>query len=425
MPEITNTQKTISQLYIDKAKYNLQPSYQRGSVWSRDMQQYLLDSILRGYDLPKLYLAKPGEKASQGVTYDVVDGQQRLTAIFAFLDGELELGDTSGKEKIRDTDLSGLKYGDLPELFSTIITGFTLSIAHIEDATKDEIRDIFLRLQEGKTLNPAERRNAIDCKLGDSIRRLAKHKFFVSKISSKDSRFSHCDWIAHVACLVANGGPHDVSSDSLSKFYKASKSGTLNEQSIEAEVKSTLNLMLKAFPDNNVPELNVKWGFVDLFLLFWTLKSRYVVSDVVCRNLAEFYKRFELERRKIKGDPEELLSPSYAGEINGRQMFDYREKFVREGMKKESIYVRSKVYFQAFVSRHAELQLKDTKRAFDRDERLVIWRLSDEKCSACGLKISFQDAEADHIHAYSNGGETSLQNAQCLCVTCNRSKGAN
>ena len=388
------------------------------------MQQYLIDSILRGYDLPKLYFSKPGEKASSGMTFDVVDGQQRLTAIFAFMSDEVELGDTSGTDKIDGHDVSGLKWSDLPDEFRIRVMSFSLSVGIIEDASKDEIRDIFLRLQEGKTLNPPEKRNAIECKLRDDVVTLAKHKFFEKKVSSKDSRFSHCDWIAHAACLVANNGPADLSAASLKKLYIKSKSGLLNDGAVEAGVRGTLNTLAKIFSDDEVPELNVKWGFVDLFYLVWQLKNQYVVDGAALKALEEFYKVFELERRKIKGDPEALLLPSYTGEIDGRQMFDYREKFVREGMKSESIAVRARVYLRSFIARYPQLQLKDPKRAFSFDERLIVWRLGGEACSECQKKISLKEAEADHIFAHSKGGKTNFQNAQCLCVDCNRSKGS-
>ena len=422
MLEIIQTGKTISAVHLDRLKYNLQPTYQRGSVWSRDNQQYLIDSILRGYDLPKIYLAKPGERASEGMRYDVVDGQQRLTAIFAFLDGELELGDTSGRDKIQGHDLSGMKYEDLPELFANRISGFSLSMSIIEDASREEIENLFLRLQEGKQLNPAEKRHAKDCTIGDVVRRCVEHKFMEKKLKAPDKRYSHQDWIAHVARLISEDGPTDLSAASLMKMYEASKDGLVNSEAIEKKLKSVLNSLVKCFADDKVPELDIKWGFVDLSMLIMKLQSQYVINDEVLGNVGEFYKKFELERRRIK-DPESLLSPSYAGEFDGKLLFDYREKFVREGMKKESLRVRSEVYFKAFIGRHPNLRLKDPTRAFTSDERLIIWRLANEQCAACKTKITFEECQADHIEAHSKGGSTALTNAQCLCGPCNRQKG--
>jgi uncharacterized protein with ParB-like and HNH nuclease domain len=48
----------------------------------------LVDTFLRGYDVPKLYWRRIGTKP---VKYDVVDGQQRLRALWDFIDGNFKL----------------------------------------------------------------------------------------------------------------------------------------------------------------------------------------------------------------------------------------------------------------------------------------------------------------------------------------------
>jgi uncharacterized protein with ParB-like and HNH nuclease domain len=57
------------------------PDFQRPPVWSRGQKQLLIDTILQGYDIPKLYWRKTSNRPER---YDVVDGQQRLRAIFEF-----------------------------------------------------------------------------------------------------------------------------------------------------------------------------------------------------------------------------------------------------------------------------------------------------------------------------------------------------
>ena len=77
--------------YKMKGKIDPKPQYQRGSVWTRKQKQLLMDSILRGMDIPKLYLRAIGEDGNRGYTLEVVDGQQRLRAIWEFFDGEYPL----------------------------------------------------------------------------------------------------------------------------------------------------------------------------------------------------------------------------------------------------------------------------------------------------------------------------------------------
>lgn len=59
----------------------LQPEFQRELVWSEEKQVKLVESVLARIPLPVIYLSDDGE------TFDVVDGQQRLTTLFAFMEG--------------------------------------------------------------------------------------------------------------------------------------------------------------------------------------------------------------------------------------------------------------------------------------------------------------------------------------------------
>src|SRR3954447_4588899 len=76
---------------LEKGEIDLAPEYQRGKVWSRRRQALLIDSMLRGYDLPKFYV-----RHVESGPEEVVDGQQRLTAIAAFFADEVPLPKESG-----------------------------------------------------------------------------------------------------------------------------------------------------------------------------------------------------------------------------------------------------------------------------------------------------------------------------------------
>src|SRR3989344_9247320 len=64
------------------------PEYQRGPVWSTKQKQLLIDTVLRDLDIPKFYF-----RAVHGGLYEfeIVDGQQRLRAIWGFRKGEYKL----------------------------------------------------------------------------------------------------------------------------------------------------------------------------------------------------------------------------------------------------------------------------------------------------------------------------------------------
>lgn len=70
---------SIEKLVKNTSKINLNPSWQRGPAWQLPRQVLLIDSILRGMDIPKVYLRRP--PSGNAHTHDAVDGQQRLRAI--------------------------------------------------------------------------------------------------------------------------------------------------------------------------------------------------------------------------------------------------------------------------------------------------------------------------------------------------------
>src|ERR1700722_8575376 len=86
--------KTLTWRKGRRAKIDMEPPYQRrGRLWSDADKAYLVDSILNGFDLPKLYVAdftwmdsKLNEKQ---LPYAIIDGKQRFEAIFDFFDGAI------------------------------------------------------------------------------------------------------------------------------------------------------------------------------------------------------------------------------------------------------------------------------------------------------------------------------------------------
>lgn len=73
-------------------------------------KQLLIDTILREYDVPKLYWRKTGSKPE---VYDVVDGQQRLRAIWEFFDGKFKL--PKDADNVDGEKIASCKYQDLPD----------------------------------------------------------------------------------------------------------------------------------------------------------------------------------------------------------------------------------------------------------------------------------------------------------------------
>lgn len=137
----------------DRKRIELSPSYQRESVWSKKQKSELIESILMGIPLPIMYFFQDNQGIKQ-----VVDGKQRLTTLFDFLDNKFSLSELTVMP-----ELKGKKFDDLDGLYQGKIEDYKLSINVIKPPTPDRIKfDIFDRVNRGGTrLNNQEMRNAI------------------------------------------------------------------------------------------------------------------------------------------------------------------------------------------------------------------------------------------------------------------------
>lgn len=129
-------------------------TFQRRSIWKPAAKTYLIDSILRGYPIPKMYFRSTVDPQTQSSVREVVDGQQRLRAIFDFADDQLKLSS-------RAKDLAGLRYSDLTDDQKEEFLTYTFVAEQLINADDSDVLEVFARLNTfNVALNPAELRHA-------------------------------------------------------------------------------------------------------------------------------------------------------------------------------------------------------------------------------------------------------------------------
>ena len=151
-----------------KNRIDTNPDFQRPAVWSAGQKQLLIDTILRGYDIPKLYWRKVSKAPEK---YEVVDGQQRLRTIFEFHAGDFNLAKDA--DDIDGMVVATMHYTDLPEDLRLRFDNYALDVIVLTDTSEDEVREMFLRLQNGTSLKAQEKRNAMPGKMRAFIKDLA------------------------------------------------------------------------------------------------------------------------------------------------------------------------------------------------------------------------------------------------------------
>lgn len=147
------------------SKFNYNPPYQRRSVWSDEKQSYFIDSLLRNFPIPPVFLHRKIDEDTGKTTFDVIDGKQRLTAIGRFIAGEISASNEYGSEEDDDI-LSGVTFSDLGERedlknYKISFWKYDLPIEYIDPSDVGLIEMVFDRLnRNGEPLKGQELRNA-------------------------------------------------------------------------------------------------------------------------------------------------------------------------------------------------------------------------------------------------------------------------
>jgi hypothetical protein len=317
--------------------------WQRGPVWQQPRQVLLVDSILRGMDIPKIYLRKlPTGNAH---LHDVVDGQQRLRTIWAFRSGQLALNNFEPLPSIEGHSVAGLKYAALHKSLRDRFDAFEVSVAEISSASPDEIASLFSRLQMGVSLNPAELRNAMLTPLRHVIDGLARSHLFFADCKIADVRSKRQDYVAHAFAMAAYRGERDIKAPNLSTMtreYTPDRTSEILEMS--AEVGDALNVLAEVnrFANHRITQ---KWIFVDLcFLIMQRHKAGAVVDPT---KLYASYDRFERRRREFTAEPQALIRGRRNIPALDRHLYNYIEAFRLQGGVSENLKIRASA-LQAF-----------------------------------------------------------------------------
>jgi hypothetical protein len=232
--------RELDKVFKRRDRYEI-PDWQRDEVWDLPRKQALIDSILRGWRLPKFYFVASSAKPT---SYEVVDGQQRLSTIFEFLSDELELSEETARK------FGGNKYSELPDDVSDVVDDFEIDFDEIEDASDDELMEFFQRLQSGLQLNSSERLNAINSKLKTFCRKMANHDFFVKKVAFDNKRYAYFDVVAKVATLEVEGFGSGLRYSDVKSVFESQKNFSDKSQ-VAVRIKGALDFLASAIPDKS------------------------------------------------------------------------------------------------------------------------------------------------------------------------------
>jgi len=431
--------RTVNELVLmfREHQLNLEPGFQRKSVWGWMDRRRLIQTLVANYPVPSIFLYERHENGS--VMYDVIDGKQRLESIFMFLgegrfrhswfDAKIDLGD--GLNWWNWKGISKKK----PFLRSAFMT-YRIPVVEVT-GDMSEIIDLFVRINStGKPLTSGERRHAkyyTSPFLKHAETLVKKYRRFLlgQKILSETQleRMKGTELFSELLLSIQNGG---VINKKIA-LDKAIGNQSINKLTLgrcSREFIATFNTLKRMFRGDNkgdffkTTRFHNTAEFYTIFMLVWRMRTDKLVLSDRKRNQAAMAMLRKLGvgvdelrdhlRRAKPAKPSQKLFADYLLTVQG----DTDSAPTRQRRAE----LLGSMFFPLF-------EKKDTKRLFSSEQRRIIWNREEQhycggkNCPNSKKPLGWEDITIGHILAWIKGGSTSLKNAQILCKHCNSKKG--
>jgi Protein of unknown function DUF262/HNH endonuclease len=406
------------------------PEYQRSAVWTPGQKKRLLDSVLRGYPIPLIYLHHISKEVAgaRREDFEIIDGQQRINALYEYVEGAYKLFDPLSDEEagfpsfIQEQACPwGAKSFDqlTPELQQQL-RGTSLSIVFIETHVVNEARDLFIRLQAGMPLNSQEKRDAWPGEFTEYILRLAGkpeiarypgHDFFKVVLKAKDRNRGEFRQLAAqmvMLYLTRKRTRHlcDTNRDAIDTFYH--KNLSFDNNVIEVRrIIAILDLLTELLKDGK-RKRPIGHEAIGLLLLVDSLLDDYTASWRP--NFAKAFDEFRI--RLAQATSKRVDEP-------GEYWLKYGQLARTNSDRADSIE-RRQMFFAEKMYEQLNLQLKDPDRGFGELERELIYYRDKKRCQAprCGTEVAWSEAEFHHITEHHQGGQTTVENGALVHKGC-------
>jgi hypothetical protein len=416
------TIQDLIHLYVNGG-LNLEPGFQRASVWKDRDRVKLIESILRGYPLPAVFLYKRSDGGS--LRYDVIDGKQRLESVLMYT-GRIRGNRFSaplsleGESKPSDVDWTQLRRLGLQDR----IEGYRIPTVEVEGELSDIIQVFVLINSTGKALSAQERRHARYCnsRFLQRAERLARRReqyFRAHRILSggQIDRMKHIELVCE---LMVSANAEDVVNKKAA-LDKVMESNSLSNSAVakaEECVVRSLNRVASNFPNLRETRLCKLADFYSLVVLFQeferegfilTDRRRNAQAQTLLVAFSNGVDAVSLKRKKLSTiqPGEELYRQYLLTVLEGSDAIANRRE-------------RAKILRGLLGSL---FERKDAKRTFSEEQRRILWNTTAvQRCKVCHEPL--KNFTIDHVHPFSRGGKTELRNAGLLCRTHNSSKGS-
>jgi len=405
--------RSLSELkrWYDDGDLIVDPEWQRNYVWNNRQASKLIESFLLNIPVPVVYLAKTTNDA-----YEVIDGLQRLTSVFKYLDNSFKL---TGLDLL--TDANGCDFKSLEKGLQRKLRNSTLRSFELSSGTNSDIHFIvFERLNTGGTkLNDMEIRNCLfRGKLNSLIKELAENSNFLLSVNQPSLGKRMGDRALILRFLSFYERTHKKCRQGLKKFLNEFFETYRNpsDQKLD-EYRSIFDHCMKAavsvFGDKSY-RLKVTSSKNSKSVGEWSSRPNAAIFQVISTSFSEY----DIGSITRKAD---LIYEEYV------DMITTDEAWVDNVRRATGETSRLTYAFETWQRRLQEVMStayeNDSQRTFSRNLKKELFN-QDRTCSICKQEIKLlDDAVLDHEIHYWRGGQTIPENARLAHRYCNLSRG--
>jgi hypothetical protein len=426
--------KTVDDLLQWKANRMLTANaeYQRGVVWKEHQKKRLIDSVMRGYPIPLIYLHHISKEVAGAKRddFEIIDGQQRIDALYTYKEGAFKLFDpVADEEEARFPSFinnqscpwGGKRFDELTLELQEQMLKTPLSVVLIETNVPNEARDLFIRLQAGMPLNSQEKRDAWPGRFTEYILKLAGkpeiarypgHDFFETVLKAKiNNRGQFRQLAAQMVMLYftrkqPGGSLCDINAEAIDSFYH--RYLDFDFASREAKRFSEILDLLTSLLGDGKRKKVIGHEAIGLVLLVDSLLDDYTLSWT--KGLASAFDTFRANM--VKATKSRYREPD-------EYWLGYGQFTLARTDRAENIERRHK-FFAEKMRVAMRPQLKDPSRSFGELERELIYYRDKKKCQrpGCDGDVQWSEAEIHHVELHSQGGATILGNGALVHKRC-------
>lgn len=289
-------------------------TYQRKTVWGVKDNIRLIETILLKLIIPEIFLWDFDTDPNNGATIThIVDGQQRINAIFDFIAGKYKLQ----KKYLIDSEIID-KYGDkyfedLDDETKKSIWSYEMSIIYLDkDFSIEEVRKMFYRLNlTDYNLNEQEKRNSLNSKFGVASEELANEEFWsdYKVFSPRDvRRMQDVEYCSSILILAREGIIDQTKNERLDQIYKEFCEDYKDSESDVQKVHMAMELIKQLTNGETNSFVNKKIQMYTLFsVMFDFVENNIDVSENIIQMFEAFEKCYTVFKNEydLQGETEE------------------------------------------------------------------------------------------------------------------------